>query len=128
MTVTTGLQKFLFKIVPNTRIFFDIAFDMLSQYTYNITLLTMIVTAFVLLGNQSNLRSAAYEALMELIKNSPRDCYETVKNTTVIILERLQAILQMEVSVLTSPYLTFTQFCIPNTRAYSCDMPVRCRL
>ena len=49
-------------------------------------------------GNQNNLRSAAYEALMELIKNSPRDCYEHVKNTTVIILERLRAILQMEVS------------------------------
>ncbi|KAF6036886.1 KPNB1 [Bugula neritina] len=48
-------------------------------------------------GNLNNLRSAAYEALMELIKNSPKDCYEVVKRTTEIILERLQTILQMEV-------------------------------
>ena len=58
------------------------------------SMLYYVITA----GNQNNLRSAAYEALMELIKNSPRDCYEHVKNTTVIILERLRAILQMEVS------------------------------
>ena len=54
------------------------------------------------LGNQNNLRSAAYEALMELIKNSPRDCYEVVKRTTVIILERLRTILQMESHIHTS--------------------------
>jgi len=51
----------------------------------------------LLTGNLNNLRSAAYEALMELIKNSPKDCYEVVKRTTEIILERLQTILQMEV-------------------------------
>ena len=39
---------------------------------------------------------------MELIKNSPRDCYEVVKKTTVFILERLRTILQMEVGVLLS--------------------------
>ena len=49
-------------------------------------------------GNQHNLRSAAYEALMEMVKNSPRDCYITVQKTTMIILERLQRVLQMEVS------------------------------
>ena len=27
----------------------------------------------------ANLRSAAYEALMEMVKNSPKDCYETVQ-------------------------------------------------
>jgi hypothetical protein len=47
-------------------------------------------------GNQANLRPAAYEALNELIKNSPRDCYETVQHTTVIILERLKTVLIME--------------------------------
>jgi len=46
-------------------------------------------------GN-SNLRAAAYEALMEMVKNSPQDCYETVQKTTVIILQRLQQVLQME--------------------------------
>jgi len=47
----------------------------------------------------ANLRSAAYEALMEMIKNSPKDCYETVQKTTVIILERLQQVLQMETHI-----------------------------
>ncbi|CAG9767611.1 unnamed protein product [Ceutorhynchus assimilis] len=47
-------------------------------------------------GAQANLRPAAYEALMEMIKNSPRDCYVTVQKTTMIILERLQQVLQME--------------------------------
>lgn len=29
-------------------------------------------------GAQHNLRAAAYEALMEMVKNSPKDCYVTV--------------------------------------------------
>lgn len=33
---------------------------------------------------------------MELIKNSPKDCYEVVKQTTVIILERLRNVLLLE--------------------------------
>jgi importin subunit beta-1 len=44
----------------------------------------------------SNLRAAAYEALMETVKNSPKDCYEVVQSTTLIILQRLQQVLQME--------------------------------
>jgi len=47
-------------------------------------------------GGSSNLRAAAYEALMETVKNSPKDCYETVQSTTLIILQRLQQVLQME--------------------------------
>lgn len=47
-------------------------------------------------GNQHNLRSAAYEALMEMIKNSPKDCYATVQQTTLIILEKLNRVLQYE--------------------------------
>lgn len=47
-------------------------------------------------GNSANLRSAAYEALMELVKNSPKDCYQWVQSTTVIILSRIQQILQLE--------------------------------
>ncbi|XP_045131231.1 importin subunit beta-1-like isoform X2 [Portunus trituberculatus] len=50
-------------------------------------------------GNQCNLRNAAYEALMELMKNSPHDCYPTVQKTTMIILERLQQVLHMETQV-----------------------------
>ena len=44
----------------------------------------------------ANLRSAAYEALMEMVKNSPKDCYITVQKTVMIIMERLQQVLQME--------------------------------
>ncbi|KAJ8681845.1 hypothetical protein QAD02_017637 [Eretmocerus hayati] len=47
-------------------------------------------------GAQANLRSAAYEALMEMVKNSPRDCYVTVQKTTMVILERLTQVMQME--------------------------------
>jgi importin subunit beta-1 len=47
-------------------------------------------------AGQANLRPAAYEALMELIKNSPRDCYDTVQHTTLVILERLRTVLVME--------------------------------
>lgn len=50
-------------------------------------------------GAQANLRPAAYEALMEMVKNSPRDCYVTVQKTTMVILERLQTVLQMETHI-----------------------------
>lgn len=50
-------------------------------------------------GSQANLRSAAYEALMEMVKNSPKDCYVTVQKTTMVILERLQQVLQMETHI-----------------------------
>lgn len=50
-------------------------------------------------GSQCNLRNAAYEALMELMKNSPKDCYPTVQKTTMIILERLQQVLHMETQI-----------------------------
>lgn len=39
---------------------------------------------------------------MELIKNSPGDCYETVQKTTVIVLTRLQALLTMEHQIASS--------------------------
>lgn len=50
-------------------------------------------------ANQGNLRSAAYEAIMELIKNSAKDCYEIVQKTTLIILERLQQVLMIDKSM-----------------------------
>ena len=43
-------------------------------------------------GAQANLRAAAYEALMEMVKNSPKDCYVTVQKTTMVILDRLQQV------------------------------------
>ncbi|XP_055376339.1 importin subunit beta [Condylostylus longicornis] len=47
-------------------------------------------------GGQANLRAAAYEALMDMIKNSPNDCYVVVQKTTMVILQRLNQVLQME--------------------------------
>lgn len=46
--------------------------------------------------SQANLRAAAYEALMDMIKNAPNDCYPVVQKTTMVILERLNHVLQME--------------------------------
>lgn len=50
-------------------------------------------------GAQANLRGAAYEALMDMIKNAPADCYTVVQKTTMVILERLNQVLQMESQV-----------------------------
>lgn len=47
----------------------------------------------------ANLRSSAYEAVMEMMKNSPRDCYEVVQSTTMVVLGRLQSVLQLESQV-----------------------------
>ena len=45
--------------------------------------------------HQNNLRSAAYEALMEIVKNSAKDCYSAVQETTLVIKERLQQVLKI---------------------------------
>uniref|UniRef100_A0A0N5AV98 Importin N-terminal domain-containing protein n=1 Tax=Syphacia muris TaxID=451379 RepID=A0A0N5AV98_9BILA len=50
-------------------------------------------------ANVSNLRIAAFETLMELIKNSPKDCYEVVQKTTLIVLKKLEQLLNMETSL-----------------------------
>ncbi|KAL1776437.1 importin subunit beta-1 [Sigmodon hispidus] len=47
-------------------------------------------------GHQNNLRSSAYESLMEIVKNSAKDCYPAVQKTTLVIMEWLQQVLQME--------------------------------
>ncbi|KAM9660258.1 LOW QUALITY PROTEIN: importin subunit beta-1-like [Trichechus inunguis] len=47
-------------------------------------------------GHQNNLRGAAYESLMETVKNSAKDCYPAIQKTTLVIMERLQQVLQME--------------------------------
>lgn len=47
-------------------------------------------------GNQSNLRNAAYEALMEMIRHSPKDCYVTVQKTTLTVLDRLNRVITAE--------------------------------
>ncbi|XP_023245467.1 importin subunit beta-1-like isoform X2 [Copidosoma floridanum] len=42
------------------------------------------------------LRSLAYNAMIEIIRGSPRDCYVTVRNTIMVIIERLQQVIQVE--------------------------------
>lgn len=46
----------------------------------------------------NNLRSSAYEAVMELVKNSPKDVYPTIQKTILSILAKIDAILKMEES------------------------------
>uniref|UniRef100_A0A0N4ZF81 Importin N-terminal domain-containing protein n=1 Tax=Parastrongyloides trichosuri TaxID=131310 RepID=A0A0N4ZF81_PARTI len=50
-------------------------------------------------ANISNLRIAAYETLMEMIKNSPRDCYPSVQKTTLTVLQKIDQLLQLEQSI-----------------------------
>jgi importin subunit beta-1 len=45
-----------------------------------------------------NLRSSAYEAVMELVKNSPKDVYPTIIKTVLAILNKMAAIVAMEQS------------------------------
>ena len=47
---------------------------------------------------KSNLRAAAYEAVMEMIKNSPEDCYPTVLKTTEEIMKCIQGTFTMQIS------------------------------
>ncbi|KAL9692380.1 hypothetical protein quinque_016404 [Culex quinquefasciatus] len=67
----------------------------LSQY-FDFIISNLLETTDRPDGAQANLRSSAYEALMEMIKNSPQDCYISVQKTTMVILERLNQVLQME--------------------------------
>ncbi|KAI6178497.1 Importin N-terminal domain-containing protein [Aphelenchoides besseyi] len=48
------------------------------------------------------LRNAAFEALMELIKNSPRDCYHAVQQTTMIVIKKMEQFLNVEEESLSS--------------------------
>ncbi|KAH3770842.1 importin subunit beta-1-like isoform X1 [Dreissena polymorpha] len=56
----------------------------------------LIITADRTDGHQNNLRNAAYEAIMELMKNSPKDCYPIVLKTLLVVLDKLEKILQLE--------------------------------
>ncbi|XP_019853838.1 PREDICTED: importin subunit beta-1 isoform X2 [Amphimedon queenslandica] len=48
----------------------------------------------------SNLRTAAYEALMDLIKYSPKDCYIVVQKTVLHVLDSLQKVVQIDENLL----------------------------
>ncbi|CAG0884070.1 unnamed protein product [Cyprideis torosa] len=69
--------------------------DKLSEY-FDVIVGKLLETTDRPDGNHHRLRNAAYEAIMEMIKNAPTDCYATVQRTTMIILERLNQVLAME--------------------------------
>lgn len=62
-----------------------------------------IITKIIQTGDRgdahlNNLRSSAYEAVMELVKNSPKDVYSTIQQTLIAILTKIDSILKMEQS------------------------------
>nr|XP_054750188.1 importin subunit beta-1-like [Lytechinus pictus] len=69
---------------------------------FQIIVAKLLETADRVDAHQANLRSAAYEALMEMVKNSATDCYRFVLDTTNLILRRIHLILQMESHVVTA--------------------------
>jgi len=63
----------------------------------------LVVTKIIQTGDRgdahlNNLRSSAYEAVMELVKNSPKDTYATVQKTVMAILGKMDTILTLEES------------------------------
>ena len=80
-------------------------------------ILVSVITIFFLLFHcrsdaaQSNLRTSSYEALMDLIKYSGKDCYVVVQKTAIHILEKLQKIIQLDnVSWLVSSMYSLSLF------------------
>lgn len=53
-------------------------------------------------GNEHNLRSAAYEAIMVMIKCSPDDCYDCVIKTTETIMQRIDQLININESNMSS--------------------------
>ena len=53
-------------------------------------------------SSESNLRAASYEAIMEMIKNSPDDCYNCVLTTTSEIMKRIDQLLNVRDTNLSS--------------------------
>lgn len=50
---------------------------------------------------------------MELIKNSPKDCYPVVQNTTVLMLKKLEQLLNMEATTTSSSDKVAASTCVP---------------
>ena len=63
---------------------------------YEVIVQALIATTDRQDAGQSNLRTSAYEAIMELVKNSPQDCYVHIQSTTIAVMERLQKIIYLD--------------------------------
>ncbi|KAF3818634.1 hypothetical protein GH733_012051 [Mirounga leonina] len=79
----------------------DVADDQEEPATYCLSSFELIVQKLLETtdrpdGHQNNLRSSAYESLLEIVKNSAKDCYPVVQKNTLVIMEQLQQVLQME--------------------------------
>lgn len=94
----TGLAEAAYEAAENTDAQGQPETYCLSQY-FSFIVQRLLETTDRPDGAQANLRPAAYEALMEMVKNSPLDCYATVQHTTMVILERLNQVLQMETHI-----------------------------
>lgn len=73
----------------------------LSPYFSNIVEQLLLTTNRPDCG-QANLRNAAYSALMEMVKSAPKDCYPCIQHTTMVVLQKLDGILQMDQAALSS--------------------------
>ena len=81
--------------------------DELAKVTDRLVLLSLSIFVCRLLigggfrsdGTNSKLRISAYEALMDLIRNSPADCYAVVQKTTMVVLQKMEALLAVEDSL-----------------------------
>ncbi|XP_077300767.1 importin subunit beta Fs(2)Ket isoform X2 [Arctopsyche grandis] len=92
--VITCLSEAAFKASkPNDMDFPDTS--IMSEY-FNFTIQQLLQNSDRADASQHNLRTAAYEALMVMVKNAPNDCYSTVQQITMVILDRLQKVLQMD--------------------------------
>eukprot|EP00123_Amoebidium_parasiticum_P016581 comp23506_c0_seq1/m.39386 comp23506_c0_seq1/g.39386 ORF comp23506_c0_seq1/g.39386 comp23506_c0_seq1/m.39386 type:complete len:883 (-) comp23506_c0_seq1:641-3289(-) len=67
----------------------------LSPY-FEIVVQKLLVVTERVDGGENNLRSAAYEALMQMLSNSATDCYPTLEKVTVVIIDRLERALHKQ--------------------------------
>ena len=58
-------------------------------------------------GNESNYRTAAYEAIVSYLSHATPDALTVVQNTTVTILERMEHLLGLHVCIASkiAPYI-----------------------
>ncbi|BHF61223.1 Importin subunit beta-1 [Sparganum proliferum] len=73
----------------------------LSKY-FNVITERILATSSRPDGAQHNLRNAAYSALMALMRSAAKDCYDEVRRVTVIVLDRLKSVLDLESQVISS--------------------------
>lgn len=69
--------------------------SMMSEY-FNVIIQNLLQNSDRVDALQHNLRTAAYEGLMVMIKNAPNDCYPSVQQITMVVLDRLEKVLTLD--------------------------------